>query len=85
MLEKINIPPVPIIVVKDRLCEDDLEYLHHFVNRNKAVKREIKHPLNELNFTTKIGRTEYLISTKFDISGKQTLLEQFKHLILSQI
>ena len=44
---------------------------------------EIKYPLDELNFTTKIGNTEYEVSTSFDISGKQTLLEQFKKLILS--
>ena len=85
MVKKISIQPVPIIVV-DRAKVDEnesFENLKYYLDTNKRQRYEIKHPLDELNFTTKIGNTEYEVSTNFDISGKQTLLEQFKKLILS--
>ena len=85
MVKKISIQPVPIIVV-DRAKVDEnesFENLKYYLDTNKRQRYEIKYPLDELNFTTKIGNTEYVVSTSFDISGKQTLLEQFKKLILS--
>ena len=85
MTKKISIQPVPIIVV-DRAKVDEnesFENLKYYLDTDKRQRHEIKHPLDELNFTTKIGNTEYEESTSFDISGKQTLLEQFKKLILS--
>ena len=85
MVKKITIQPIPVIVV-DRVKLDEnesLENLKYYFNVNKRQRHEIKYPLDELNFTTKIGNTEYEVSTNFDISGKQTLLEQFKKLILS--
>ena len=62
---------------------ESFENLKYYLDTNKRQRYEIKYPLDELNFTTKIGNTEYEVSTNFDISGKQTLLEQFKKLILS--
>ena len=85
MVKKISIQPVPIIVV-DRAKVDEnesFENLKYYLDTNKRQRYEIKYPLDELNFTTKIGNTEYEVSTSFDLSGKQTLLEQFKKLILS--
>ena len=85
MVKKISIQPVPIIVV-DRAKVDEnesFENLKYYLDTNKRQRYEIKYPLDELNFTTKISNTEYEVSTNFDISGKQTLLEQFKKLILS--
>ena len=85
MVKKISIQSVPIIVV-DRAKVDEnesFENLKYYLDTNKRQRYEIKYPLDELNFTTKIGNTEYEVSTNFDISGKQTLLEQFKKLILS--
>ena len=85
MVKKISIQPVPIIVV-DRAKVDEnesFENLKNYLDTNKRQRHEIKYPFDELNFTTKIGNTEYEVSTNFDISGKQTLLEQFKKLILS--
>ena len=85
MVKKISIQPVPIIVV-DRAKVDEIESfenLKYYLDTNKRQRYEIKYPLDELNFTTKISNTEYEVSTNFDISGKQTLLEQFKKLILS--
>ena len=85
MVKKTSIQPVPIIVV-DRAKVDEnesFENLKYYLDTNKRQRHEIKYPLDELNFTTKIGNTEYEVSTNFDISGKQTLLEQFKKLILS--
>ena len=85
MVKKISIQPVPIIVV-DRVKVDEnesFENLKYYLDTDKRQRHEIKYPLDELNFTTKIGNTEYEVSTNFDISGKQTLLEQFKKLILS--
>ena len=85
MTKKITIHPVPIIVV-DRLRVDEnesFENLRHYLDVNKRHHHKVKYPLDELNFTTKIGNTEYEVSTSFDLSGKQTLLEQFKKLILS--
>ena len=85
MVKKISIQPVPIIVV-DRAKVDEnesFENLKYYLDTNKRQRYEIKYPFDELNFTTKIGNTEYEVSTNFDISGKQTLLEQFKKLILS--
>ena len=85
MVKKISIQPVPIIVV-DRAKVDEneiFENLKYYLDTNKRQRHEIKYPLDELNFTTKIGNTEYEVSTNFDVSGKQTLLEQFKKLILS--
>ena len=85
MTKKITLQPVPIIVV-DRLRVDEnesFENLRHYLDVNKRHHHKVKYPLDELNFTTKIGKTEYEVSTSFDISGKQTLLEQFKKLILS--
>ena len=84
MLKKITIQPVPIIVVdRPRLDENEsFENLRHYLDINKKQRHKVKYPLDELNFTTKIGKTEYEVSTSFDISGKHTLLEQFKNLIL---
>ena len=85
MVKKITIQPIPVIVV-DRIKLDEnesFENLKYYVDVNKRQRHEVKYPLNELNFTTKIGNTEYEVSTSFDLSGKQTLLEQFKKLILS--
>ena len=85
MLKKITMQPIPIILVdRPRLDENEsFENLKYYLDTNKRQRHEIKYPLDELNFTTKIGNTEYEVSTNFDISGKQTLLEQFKKLILS--
>ena len=85
MVKKNVIDPVPIIVVdKARLDENEsFENLKYYLDVNKRQRHKIKYPLDELNFTTKIGKTEYTVSTSFDVSGKQTLLEQFKNLILS--
>ncbi|HCB95602.1 MAG TPA: hypothetical protein DEP65_08345 [Ruminococcus sp.] len=85
MVKKISIQPVPIIVV-DRAKVDEnerFENLKYYVDINQRQRHKVKYPLDELNFTTKIGNTDYEVSTSFDISGKQTLLEQFKKLILS--
>ena len=85
MVKKITIQPIPIIVVdRIKLDEDEsFENLKYYLDTDKRQRHKIKYPLDELNFTTKIGNTEYEVSTNFDISGKQTLLEQFKKLILS--
>ena len=85
MLKKITFQPVPIIVVdRPRLDENEsFENLRHYLDVNKRQHHKVKYPLDELNFTTKIGKTEYEVSTSFDMSGKHTLLEQFKNLILS--
>ena len=85
MVKKNAIGPIPIIVVdKPRLDENEsFENLKYYLDVNKRQRHKVKYPLDELNFTTKIGNTEYEVSTSFDLSGKQTLLEQFKNLILS--
>ena len=85
MTKKITLQPVPIILVdRPRLDENEsFENLKHYLDINKKQRHKVKYPLDELNFTTKIGNTEYEVSTSFDLSGKQTLLEQFKKLILS--
>ena len=85
MLKKISITPIPVIVVdRPKIDESEsLENLKDYLGVNEKVKQKRKYPLAELNFTTKIGNTEYAVCTSFDISGKQTLLEQFKNLILS--
>lgn len=85
MTKKISLHPVPIIVVdRPRLDENEsFENLRYYLDINKKQRHKVKYPLDELSFTTKIGKTEYEVSTSFDISGKHTLLEQFKNLILS--
>ena len=85
MLKKMSIQPIPIIVVdREKIDENEsFENLRYYLDTNKRQHHKIKYPLDELNFTTKIGNTEYEVSTSFDISGKHTLLEQFKNLILS--
>ena len=85
MTKKITLQPTPIIVVgRPRLDENEsFENLRHYLDINMKQRHKIKYPLDELNFITKIGKTEYEVSTIFDISGKHTLLEQFKNLILS--
>ena len=85
MLKKISIAPIPIVYVdRPKLDENEnLENLGYYLDVNKKQHHKVKYPLDELNFTTKIGNTEYEVSTSFDLSGKQTLLEQFKNLILS--
>ncbi len=85
MTKKITLQPVPIILVdRPRLDENEsFENLKHYLDINKKQRHKVKYPLDELNFTTKIGKTEYVVSTSFDMSGKHTLLEQFKNLILS--
>lgn len=39
---------------------------------------------DSLNFEIKIGGTVYEVHSHFNIEGKQSVLEQFKNLILSQ-
>lgn len=86
MTKKISIAPIPVIFVdRPKLDEcESLENLKDYLDINKKVNQEKKYPLDELNFTTKIGNTEYEVSTSFDISGKQTLMQQFMKIILSQ-
>ena len=85
MTKKISIQPIPIILVdREKIDENEcFENLKFYLDIIKREHHKIKYPLDELNFTTKIGKTEYEVSTSFDISGKHTLLEQFKNLILS--
>ena len=85
MTKKITLLPIPIILVDSpRLDENEsFENLRYYLNVNKRQHHKVKYPLDELSFTTKIGKTKYEVSTSFDLSGKQTLLEQFKKLILS--
>ena len=85
MLKKLSIQPIPIIIVdREKIDENEsFENLKFYLDINKKQSHKVKYPLDELNFTTKIGNTEYEVSTSFDISGKHTLLEQFKNLILS--
>ncbi len=85
MTKKITLQPTPIILVdRPRLDENEsFENLKHYLDINKKHQHKVKYPLDELNFTTKIDKTEYEVSTSFDMSGKHTLLEQFKNLILS--
>ena len=85
MTKKITLQPIPIILIdRPRLDENEsFENLRHYLDINKKQSHKVKYPLDELNFTTKIGKTEYVVSTSFDMSGKHTLLEQFKNLILS--
>lgn len=84
MLKKITLQPVPIILVdRPRLNENEsFENLRYYLDINKKQNHKVKYPLDELNFTTNIGKTEYEVSTSFDMLGKHTLLEQFKNLIL---
>ena len=86
MTKKISIAPIPVIFVdRPKLDEcESLENLKDYLDINKKVNQKKKLPLDELNFTTKIGNTEYEVSTSFDISGKQTLMQQFMKIILSQ-
>ena len=85
MIKKITLQPIPIIVIdRPRLDENEnFENLKPYLDFNKREHHKVKYPLDELNFTTKTGNTKYEVSTSFDLSGKQTLLEQFKKLILS--
>ena len=86
MTKKISIQPIPVIVV-DRIKLDEnesFENLKYYVDVNKRQRHKVKYPLNELNFTTKIGNTEYEVSASFDLSGRQTLMEQFNILIHSK-
>ena len=85
MTKKITLQATPIIVVdRPRLDENEsFENLRYYLDVNKRQHHKVKYPLDELNFITKIGKTEYEVSTSFDMSGKHTLLEQFKNLILS--
>lgn len=39
---------------------------------------------DNLNFEIKIGGTVYEVRSHFNIEGKQSVLEQFKNIILSQ-
>ena len=84
--KKISIAPFPVIFVdRPKLDENEhFENLKDYLDINKKVNQKKKYPLDELNFTTKIGNTEYEVSTSFDISGKQTLMQQFMKIILSQ-
>ena len=38
--------------------------------------------VNDTAFITKIGNTTYEVSTHFNANGKETVLEQFKDLLL---
>ncbi len=54
------------------------------------VKKEFEPKLltphfdNNLNYTLKIGGTTYEVTSHFNTEGKQSILEQFKNLILSE-
>lgn len=67
MLKKISIQPIPIIVVdREKIDENEsFENLRYYLDINKRQHHKIKYPLDELNFTTKIGKTEYEVSTSF--------------------
>ena len=85
MLHKLSIKPTPIIFV-DKVKPDEnaeFENLEYYLGINKKKHHEIKYPLNNMSFNKQIGKTEYCVSTNFDTAGHQTILQQFKKLILS--
>lgn len=62
-----------INIISLKLDENEcLENLKYYLDVNTKIKQEKKYPLDEMNFTTKIGNAEYEISTSFDISPTHT-------------
>ena len=49
-------------------------------SKSKAVRPV---PVNPAHFTTKIGGTTFEVSTHFSDDGRQSVLQQFKDLLLS--
>ncbi len=53
-------------------------------NTNTSLFAPYCEPYAEIPTRTKIGRTYYEVSTRFDIEGKETVLQQFMDLMKSE-
>lgn len=55
--------------------------------KNIEIKAQVTHPtfnVEDMDFKMKIGGTTYEVCSHFNLEGKQSVLEQFKNLILSE-
>lgn len=61
-----------------------IDLLEYIPNTNPAFKVNSKvfyYP-DVLNFSKKIGSTEYIVSSSFEDEGQKSILEQFKKIIM---
>lgn len=88
MLQKIDLQHLPLIIQgSGRIDEtrpiDLLEYvLPYDRTRNNVYPIQIVPQKN--NYSMKIGGTTFDVTTHFNDQGRQSVLEQFKELILSE-
>ena len=61
---------------KEFICIAD-----HFLQKTPVPKNLV---LGESTFQTKMGGTTYEVTTHFNTEGRQSVLEQFRELILSE-
>ncbi len=90
MTKKIDIYPnkeVVYVVPPEPIDENEpfclLDYLIPESKERTAYTEKIRR-FGEDTFVKKIGGTTYEVSTRFNPNGRQSALEQFKQLILSE-
>jgi hypothetical protein len=88
MLQKIDFKQMPLVVkgsgrVDETRPIDLLEYVTPYDSTRKDSFQVQAIPM-KMSFSMKVGNTIYDVSTCFDTEGKQTMLQQFKNLILSE-
>ena len=89
MVKKIELPDIRTIVIREPINIDEPIFLDEhipYLPRDSAAIQNtpLVHYPSALNFTMRIGTVDYVVNTHFAEDGTNTLLSQFRDLILSQ-
>ena len=89
MVKKIELPDIRTIVIREPINIDEPIFLDEhipYLTRDSAVIQNapLVHYPSALNFTKRIGTVDYVVNTHFAEDGTNTLLSQFRDLILAQ-
>ena len=81
--KKVNLKCLPLIIQGSGPINENQEIsLTEYIPQSNLVPVQLIP--QRIGFSLRKGKTVYDVSSKFNISGNQTLLQQFKHLILLQ-
>ncbi len=58
-------------------------YVKPYIDEDNRKRQTIEFVPNNISFSKKIGGTIYEVSAQFDTEANQTMLQQFKKIILS--
>lgn len=81
--KKFNLKHLPLIIQGSGPINENQEIsLTEYIPQSNLVPVQLIP--QRISFSLRKGKTVYDVSSQFDVSGNQTLLQQFKNLILLQ-